>query len=118
MKRWKVMHKKSSTLIAASAKIADNPWDRLIGLMFSEKMNGFDGLIFIPGKSIHTCFMRYDIDVVFLNKENKVVSVVEKMKPWRFTKFYLKATKALELPAGKLKNLLQAGDEVVIECIS
>ncbi len=116
MKRWKVMHKNTSTVIADSAKMADNAWDRLVGLMFSKEMNGFDGLIFIPGNSIHTCFMRYEIDVVFLNNDNKVVRVIEKMKPWRFTKFYLKATKALELPAGKLKNLLHEGDEVVIEC--
>lgn len=103
--------------------IADNPFTRVKGLMFSERLpDGADGFLIKPCNSIHTCFMRYPIDVIFLDKEMRVVKVLENLVPWRMTWLYLNATQTLEMQGGHLnrvlKNRLQPGDKLEAVCIS
>ncbi|MFZ4712709.1 MAG: DUF192 domain-containing protein [Bacteriovoracaceae bacterium] len=109
----KISHKPTKQVIAQKALLADGFFDRLIGLMFKKQMIGFDALLIIGSNSIHTCFMRFNIDVVFLSRDNKVVKIFKDMKPWRFTLLYLKAMKVIELPGGSLGSI-QVGDEVEI----
>lgn len=90
--------------------IADQMHTRMIGLMFKEKLENADGLLINPCNSIHTCFMRYSLDVVFINKDNRVVKIIRDLKPWRMTGLYFEAKKTLELPAGKLPLDLKVGD--------
>ena len=59
---------------------------------------------------IHTFFMRFDIDVIFLDKERKVLKVIEKMKPWRLSPWVLSARSVLELGAGSLQGSVRIGD--------
>lgn len=57
------------------------------------------GLLITPCSSIHMFFMRFPIDVVFLDRDNAVVRVVPSIKPWRMA-MGGGGRKALELPAG------------------
>ena len=60
-------------------------------------------------------FMRFTIDVLFVNKENKVVGVVERIKPFRLSPIFFKASFAIELPEGTIANArTQCGDELEI----
>jgi len=86
----------------------------LTGLMFTDGMHGYDGILFEPGNSIQTCFMRYPIDVVFLTKDFEVVKVVRSMRPWRCTRMYLKAHKALEVAAGSVPSFVEAGSRLEV----
>ena len=90
-------------------QVADNFWLKLSGYMFRGKPH-VNGFIFEPCNSIQTTFMRFDLDLVFLNKENQVVKIIRNIKPWRFTAFYFKARKTLELPVGILPADVQEGD--------
>ena len=114
MNLHRITHKESGAILAQQVKFADNFWLRLTGLMFTNEMKGYDGILFEPGNSIQTCFMRYPIDVVFLTKDFEVVKVVRSMKPWRFTRMYLRAHKALEVAAGSVPAVVQVGSRLEV----
>ena len=97
-------------VIAKQVERADTFWTRLKGLMFRRQLDPQTGLLLDPCPQIHTCFMRFDIDVLFLDKENRVVAVLEKIKPWRMSKFYGSARRTLELPGGRLQGRIRVGD--------
>jgi uncharacterized membrane protein (UPF0127 family) len=92
--------------------------ERLIGLMFKERPpKGSNGLLIDPCNSIHTCFMRYPIDVIFLDASNKIIKIIYRLKPWRFTLIYLGAQKTLEIPSGDLKSPLKVGDVLEVSYV-
>lgn len=97
-------------IISKDILIADTLVTRLIGLMFKKSLVGAEGLLLNPCNSIHTFFMRYSLDIVFINSENRVVKIIREIKPWRMTWIYFRAKKTLELPAGKLPTDLKEGD--------
>lgn len=106
-------------VIANKALVADTFWLRFKGLMFSKSLGeDKDGVFFDNCRSIQTTFMRYPIDVIFLNKENEVVKIIKEMKPWRMTPPYFKASKCLELMGGSLPKELVPGDKLEVRCIS
>lgn len=96
-------------VIASGIVLADNFWTRLSGYMFRSAPH-VPGILFEPGAGMHTSFMKFDLDLVFLSKENKIVKVVWKMKPWRHTWFYFNAKRTLEMPTGVLPPILKEGD--------
>lgn len=63
--------------------IAETFFERLKGLMFISKENSFN-LLIKNCNSIHTCFMKFNIDVFCLDKDFKVVKVYKNVKPFRF----------------------------------
>lgn len=111
----KVIHKKSKTDICKNLKVANTMSSRMLGLMFIKEMKGMDGLLLQGANSIHNCFVRFPIDVVFLNKDMKVVKVIHSFKPWRFTRIYFTARHVLELPAGTLNFEINPGDELEVQ---
>jgi uncharacterized membrane protein (UPF0127 family) len=110
--------KKGEEVVAEKVGLADTFRLRLLGLMFSKDLGDRDGLLIEPCNSIHTFFMNYKIDVVFLNRDNKVVKVFKNLKPWRMTRMYFSASKVLEMMGGSLMTELNPGDQLEIECIS
>lgn len=109
--RMKVSH--NGNVISENVWLADTFWSRLIGFMFSRRPVDGTGILF-ETNSIHTCFMRFDLDVVFLNANNMVVKIIRNMKPWRMTRFYFKAKKVVELPSGLLPSSLKEGDQLEV----
>lgn len=70
------------------------------------------GILITPCSSIHMFFMRFPIDVVFLDKEDRAVKIVNAIKPWR-TAMGGGGKKALELPAGTAASTgTQPGDHL------
>ena len=90
-------------------KYADNYFKRLIGLMFKKDIDY--GLLFILkyGSGIHTCFMRFNIDVYFLD-ENKIIYDKITLKPWKYYKPSENAKYILETKENFLK--LNIGDKI------
>lgn len=93
-------------------KYADNYIKRLIGLMFKKDIDY--GLVFILkyGSSVHTCFMRFTIDVYFLD-ENKIIFDKVTLKPWKYYKASKKARYVLETKENSLN--LNIGDEFILK---
>jgi len=75
---------------------------RFRGLLGRDGLAAGEGLHIVPCNSIHMFFMRFPIDVAFLDSEGTVVEAVHAIKPWRATRIFWKAHSALELPAGTL----------------
>lgn len=91
-------------------------WSRLLGLMLLPHLPPAQGLLLTPCRSVHTCFMRFALDVVFLDADLRVVAVVERLPPWRFTQRQPRARHALELAAGEAERLsLRCGDAVSLQ---
>jgi uncharacterized membrane protein (UPF0127 family) len=96
-------------VIIAGVSVADNFWTRLSGYMF-RSMPHVSGILFEPANAMQTTFMFFDLDIVFLTKENRVIKILRNVKPWRHTWFYSKTRKVLEVPSGNLSLDLQEGD--------
>ena len=77
-----------------------------------ESIDEDESLLIDPCNSIHTCFMNFSIDVLFLSKDNTIVHIVREMKPWRFSSIYLKSKRVLELKSGNIGSELKAGDQL------
>jgi len=63
--------------------VADRPLARLRGLLGRRELPAGEGLLLRPTGAVHTSFMRFPIDVVFLDRELTVVDVVDGLAPWR-----------------------------------
>lgn len=103
-----------NTVLAERARVADTMVTRMVGLLSSKGLAEGEGLWIQPCNSIHTWFMRFTIDALFLDKENRVVKSVERMRPWRLTWIAPKAIGVLELPEGRIeKTGTKVGDVLV-----
>jgi uncharacterized membrane protein (UPF0127 family) len=99
-----------------TVKRADTFLARLVGLMFRADMALLGGLLLTPCRSVHTCFMRFPLDVVFLDADFRVMGVVLQLAPWRFTGHNPQAYHALELRAGEVARLgIRLGDTLYLQ---
>jgi uncharacterized protein len=83
--------------------VADHAVARMRGLLGRSNLPQGEGILLRPAGSIHTFFMRFPIDVVFLNEEGVVVEVVPRLQPWRAAGVK-GACSVLELPAGEAES--------------
>ena len=109
---------KRDSILVANIRVASNFRDRIIGLMFSQNLGRFGGLLIIPCNSIHTFFMNYNLDVIFFSKNNKVIKIIREIKPWRITPIYFESSKVLEVMGGTLSEKIKEGDDLDFVCIS
>ncbi|OGI17833.1 MAG: hypothetical protein A2255_08840 [Candidatus Melainabacteria bacterium RIFOXYA2_FULL_32_9] len=96
----KIINKSNQKLVADRVKIANNPIKRIIGLLNRSKLEKGEGLLIIPCNGIHSFFMRFRFDAIFLDKNNKVKHLIRDMGPWRLSPLIFNAHSVLELPAG------------------
>jgi hypothetical protein len=84
--------------------LADRPHTRMRGVIGMKALRRGEGVLLRPTFSIHTAFVRFPIDAVFLDQDMMVVSVAHEMKPWRLAGTR-KAKAVLELAAGECRRL-------------
>ena len=80
--------------------IADNFFLRLAGLMGRKQLPEATGLLLAPCDSVHMCFMRFSIDVVYVDKDFTILKIVNNLKPWTGLSICRGAWAALEINAG------------------
>ena len=98
--------------LVCRARVASSFLARFRGLMLTSSLEPGTGLLFPRTRSVHTHFMRYAIDVVFLDDRQRVVRIAAGLRPWRFAAAK-GAAAVLELPAGECARLgLAEGDEL------
>ena len=106
---------KSNSEIAREVRVAEHFLARLRGLMFAHGMAQHSALWIKECKSIHTCFMNFSIDAIFIDQNRVVKRMYQSLKPWRMTRIVWQADSVIELPAGTLKNLhVDIGDELYV----
>ncbi len=100
----KVVNLSNGMEIADHVSTADTFFKRLKGLMFTKDLLAGHGLYIKPCQSIHTFFMNYPIDVLYLSEYLEIVGMDETMKPATVGKYQRKAYSVLELPSGTIKR--------------
>jgi uncharacterized membrane protein (UPF0127 family) len=86
-------------VLCARCRIAKNPWTRMRGLLGRRRLDDGEGILLRPASSVHTFFMLFPIDVVFLDRDLSVLRVVPALSPWRAVG-RRGAASVLELAAG------------------
>jgi uncharacterized protein len=100
------------TPVCERCGVAETPLTRLRGLLGRERLRADEGLLIRPTSAIHTCFMRFPIDAVFLDRNLVVVGVVPELRPWRVAA-RRRAKAVLELAAGEsLRRGIRLGDRL------
>jgi hypothetical protein len=89
-----------NTSLVTAGRVADNFWSRFVGLMGAAGLDAGEGLLITRSNSIHTHFMRFPIDVVYVSRDLHVVHVHRVMAPWRFGCIHRGSHLVVELPAG------------------
>ena len=93
--------------------IADGPFARMRGLLGRKELPSGEGILLKPSGSVHTFFMRFPIDVVFLDRELRVVVIAPDVPPWRM-RGARGAKAVLELTAGEAsRRALTEGQALV-----
>jgi uncharacterized protein len=112
-----VYNKTRETFLATEVNMADTYWSRLVGLLGKTKRwsRPGRGLWIVPSCGVHTIGMLFPIDVIFLDKESRVVHLQEYVRPFRISSVCLKAASVLEVPVYTIhRSGTQIGDRLEI----
>ena len=102
---YKVTNAETGVVIAARVRVADTPQSRSVGLLNRASLDPDEGLLITQCSSIHTFFMRFPIDVLYLDREYRVVRVVSNLAPSKLSFCLGKARHVLELMGGTTTNM-------------
>ena len=102
-------------VLAEAAEVADTSAKRRTGLLKHTSLAPGDGLWIVPCESVHSFFMKFTIDVLYLDRQHRVKKIRPEMVPWRASAC-LTAHSVLELPAGSITRTgTQKGDQLEIK---
>jgi uncharacterized membrane protein (UPF0127 family) len=90
-------------VVCERCTVADTVISRLKGLLGKKELRSGDGLLLRPANMVHTWFMRFAIDVVFVDADMRVVGITHDAGPWRLTGRRA-ARSVIELPAGECRR--------------
>jgi uncharacterized membrane protein (UPF0127 family) len=114
---WPALHEvvlvgPKGQIVCERCYLADRVMPRVRGLIGWHRLDASEGMLLRPTWSIHTAFVRFPIDAVFLDKELTVLAVESSMKPWRVA-WTRRAHAVLELAAGQCEHLsVHPGDRL------
>jgi len=110
-----VYNRSRDTFVGKRVEVADSSMRRLIGLLSRSSLPPGGGLLLFPSNSIHTFGMRFAIDVVFLDRELRVLGLCKAVAPYRVIWPRWKAQTVLELPVHAIESSrTEIGDELVL----
>jgi uncharacterized membrane protein (UPF0127 family) len=110
-----VRNKTRDTVLGRAVDVADSSSKRRTGLLKHDQLAPGEGLWIVPCESVHTFFMKFPIDLIYLDKKRKVRKVRKAVLAWRLSAC-LTAHSVLELPAGTAEETgTLAGDILKIE---
>ena len=108
-----VVNGRNGQVCLAEVREARSPWQKFTGLMFARSLGDSQGLLFRPARGVHTHFMRFSIDLVYLDDAHRVRAIREAMPPWRFD--FRSAHAVIETNAGAARARdIHVGDELCI----
>ena len=107
------LSKAGGAVVCARCELADTPFRRMRGLLGRDSLEPDQGMLFRPAGSVHTFFMRFPIDVVFCDRELRVLGVARELEPWR-TAGRRGAKVVVELAGGAAAGV-EPGDQLVLD---
>ena len=110
------VHLPTGNCIATHVRLANTFLTRFRGLMLRRGLEPGEGLLLRPCQSIHTFWMLFPIDVIFLDRELQIVKLVENLRPFRLTSPQFAAHSVLELRSGTIARFgMKVGDRLRID---
>ena len=110
--KFEVKNATRGTTLGSNILLASSSRERRTGLLKHSRLEEGHGLWIIPCEGVHTFFMKFAIDVLYLDRKHRVRKVVPDLQPWRLS-LSLPAHSVLELPAGTAsRSLTVAGDQL------
>jgi uncharacterized membrane protein (UPF0127 family) len=94
----------AGAVVAGHVEVADGLVSRFLGLMFRAELPAGHGLALRPCNSVHMFFMRFPLDVLFVDGDGRVLRVLHSLRPWRASTLVRGAKAAIELPAGTARR--------------
>ncbi len=114
MKR--LVNKTSQQTLVPKLEVAQTFWSRAKGLLGRDQLASDTGLWIHPCNSVHTFFMRFAIDLVFVNHDFVVVKTLARVPPGRFVWPVWKATSVIELNEGFLDQTpIAVGEQLYVD---
>jgi uncharacterized membrane protein (UPF0127 family) len=96
-------------------QIADSMWSRMVGLLGTRQLPIEQALWITRGNSVHTFFMKYAIDCIFVDEQLRVKKIYSNLKPWRVTVPVWGARSVIEMSAGQVDRLkIHEGDTLYV----
>jgi uncharacterized membrane protein (UPF0127 family) len=92
----------TGAVVATAVAVADTHATRAVGLLNRTHLDPGEGLWIVPSRGVHTCWMRFPIDIVALDERGVVIDRVVNLKPWRIRLPRRGTAGVLELPVGAL----------------
>lgn len=116
MQTTQIVNITKNVIIAQEAQLAVTLDQRMRGLLGRDNLGPHEALILKPCSSIHTFFMRFPIDVLFVDRNMLVVKSIDNLVPNRLSPLVLSSIMAIELPAGKVHQTnTQIGDKIELK---
>ena len=113
--KYRLRNVTRGTVLGEAIDIADTSAKRTTGLLKHSELRAGEGLWIVPCEGVHTFFMKFPLDLVYIDKKNVVRKVVRDVRPWRAS-CCLMADSVVELPVGAIgASGTQKGDEMVFE---
>ena len=99
------------TVVISQGRMANNLWTRLRGLIGVRDLPEGHGIVIEPCRGVHCMFMSIPIDVIYVDKEHRVVALDRAMKPWAVGKIYSNGRYVVEVPVGTIdRTQTEVGD--------
>ena len=109
----------TGALVATRVAVATRAVERGLGLLTRSRLDPGEGLLISPCRGVHTCGMRFTIDIVALDESGLVVDAVPALRPWRIRLPRRGAVGVLELPEGSLeRSRTQVGHRIELQLVS
>lgn len=103
-------------VLLGQVRVARGFWAKFCGLMGKRSLGKRAALLLTNCNSVHCCFMRFPIDVVFLSASGQILRIIPNLRPWRFSPIVRRATMVLECRAGVTQLLgIKQGDALSID---
>ncbi len=110
--RLQVVNLTRQTVLADRLEVADHGANRMKGLLGRDGLSPGEGLWIKPCEAVHTFCMRFAIDLVYVDRKNRIRKVRSGVRPWRMSAC-LTAHSVIELPSGTVQaTQTQAGDRL------
>ena len=111
-----VINASQDKVIAQEVSVANTFWERLVGLLRYKELKEDEGLIIKPSKMIHTFFMSFAIDVIFIDGQGQVLELVKNLEPNRISPFVVETEQVIELASGVIQQRgIEVGEKIVIK---
>ena len=117
----RAMNQTRATVLCEHLEEAGGMTGKSRGLLGRDGLEAQAGMLFEAGRlepfmCMHMMFMRFAIDVVFLNRQGRAIRIDRNLRPWRISSIVWGARKALELPAGAAaRSQTEVGDQIIFE---